>query len=50
MSMASTDFDRMIDAPPAPMWLDELLHRYAWHARHHLAHITNAVGQARHSA
>ena len=40
--MKPTDFERKINHPEwdAPMTLDTLLALYAWHGRHHVAHIT----------
>jgi hypothetical protein len=36
------DFERKLNHPEwdAPMTLDMLLALYAWHGRHHVAHIT----------
>ena len=40
-SMAAADFARPLQHPEnGPMTLDRLLQVYAWHGRHHAAHIT----------
>jgi uncharacterized damage-inducible protein DinB len=40
-SMAAEDFSRPLVHPESgPMTLDRLLQVYAWHGRHHVAHIT----------
>lgn len=40
-SLAAADFARTIDHPDhGPMTLDQNLALYAWHGRHHVAHIT----------
>jgi uncharacterized damage-inducible protein DinB len=40
-SMAAADFARPLQHPEnGPMTLDRLLQLYAWHGRHHAAHIT----------
>jgi uncharacterized damage-inducible protein DinB len=40
-SMAPADFERPLIHPDnGPMTLDRLLQLYAWHGRHHVAHIT----------
>ena len=40
-SMAAADFARPLFHPDnGPMTLDRLLQMYAWHGRHHVAHIT----------
>ncbi|MCA1562594.1 MAG: putative metal-dependent hydrolase [Acidobacteria bacterium] len=40
-SMAPADFARPLQHPQnGPMTLDRLLQLYAWHGRHHAAHIT----------
>lgn len=41
-SLSAADFDRTLFHPErgATMTLDELLALYAWHGRHHTAHIT----------
>jgi uncharacterized damage-inducible protein DinB len=40
-SMAAADFARPLQHPAnGPMTLDRLLQLYAWHGRHHAAHIT----------
>ncbi len=40
-AMKPADFERMLNHPEAgPMSLDKLLALYAWHGRHHVAHIT----------
>lgn len=40
-SMAPSDFDRPLVHPDnGRMTLDRLLQMYAWHGRHHVAHIT----------
>ena len=39
----TADFARELIHPVSgPMTLDKLLHLYAWHGRHHVAHITKA--------
>jgi uncharacterized damage-inducible protein DinB len=41
-SMAPSDFQRQLKHPESgPMTLDALLSLYAWHGRHHVAHITS---------
>ena len=41
-SMSDTDFERPLRHPESgPMTLDMLLQLYAWHGRHHAAHITS---------
>lgn len=38
-------FSRTVRHPDwGPMTLDDLLAQYAWHGRHHAAHVRNAVG------
>lgn len=41
-AMAPDDFARIVHHPdhPQPMSLDRLLALYAWHSRHHVAHVT----------
>jgi uncharacterized damage-inducible protein DinB len=40
-SMRGSDFERPLQHPEnGPMTLDRLLQMYAWHGRHHVAHIT----------
>ena len=40
-SLSEEDFGRRLDHPEdGPMTLDDLLCIYAWHGRHHAAHIT----------
>lgn len=40
-SLAPEDFERTLNHPDhGPMTLDSLLALYAWHGRHHVAHIT----------
>lgn len=40
-SMAPGDWSRMLNHPEnGPMSLDQLLAMYAWHGKHHAAHIT----------
>lgn len=40
-SMTDADFERKLDHPESGTWtLDKLLGMYAWHSRHHTAHIT----------
>lgn len=40
-SLKGPDFERTLNHPEAgPMTLDKLLSLYAWHGRHHVAHIT----------
>ncbi|HEX8848873.1 MAG TPA: bacillithiol transferase BstA [Gemmatimonadaceae bacterium] len=40
-SMTPTDFERTLEHPEnGVMTLDRMLALYAWHSRHHLAHIT----------
>jgi uncharacterized damage-inducible protein DinB len=42
-SMKPADFQRRINHPDnGPMTLDYVLGLYAWHGRHHVAHITSA--------
>ncbi len=42
-SMAPADFQRQLKHPESgTMTLDALLSLYAWHGRHHVAHITSA--------
>lgn len=40
--MQPSDFERKLNHPewPAPLSLDQMLALYAWHGRHHVAHIT----------
>jgi uncharacterized damage-inducible protein DinB len=40
--MSPTDFERKVDHPEweAPLTLDALLALYAWHGKHHVAHVT----------
>ena len=41
-SMKADDFQRKLNHPEAgPMTLDAVLGLYAWHGRHHVAHITS---------
>ena len=41
-SLEAADFGRTLDHPEmGPMTLDDLLAMYAWHGRHHVAHITS---------
>ena len=41
-SMSETDFARTINHPEAgSLRLDQLLAMYAWHGRHHTAHVTS---------
>jgi uncharacterized damage-inducible protein DinB len=41
-SMSGADFARQVQHPESgPMSLDRLLQLYAWHGRHHVAHITD---------
>jgi uncharacterized damage-inducible protein DinB len=41
-SMATADFSRTIIHPEnGPMKLDRIVQLYAWHGRHHVAHITS---------
>lgn len=40
-SMSDKDFERPLQHPEnGPMTLDRLLQMYAWHGRHHAAHVT----------
>ena len=41
-TMSDTDWPRTFDHPeyPAPLTLDWQVQMYAWHSRHHVAHIT----------
>ena len=41
-AMKPADFERKLNHPewPAPLTLDAMLALYAWHGRHHVAHIT----------
>jgi hypothetical protein len=40
-SLAPSDFQRRLRHPEVgPMTVDNLVHHYAWHGRHHVAHIT----------
>lgn len=40
-SMKNADFERPLMHPEnGPMTLDRLLQMYAWHGRHHVAHVT----------
>ena len=40
-SMADHDFDRPLQHPElGAITLDRLLQLYAWHGRHHVAHVT----------
>ena len=42
-SMKPADFQRRLNHPESgPMSVDNLLALYAWHGRHHVAHITSA--------
>jgi uncharacterized damage-inducible protein DinB len=41
-SMSPSDFERTLNHPEmGPVTLDRLLGIYAWHGRHHVAHITS---------
>ena len=41
-SMKAADFSRMLNHPEnGPMSLDQLLALYAWHGKHHVAHVTS---------
>ncbi|MGB7068096.1 MAG: bacillithiol transferase BstA [Pyrinomonadaceae bacterium] len=41
-NMSDADFERKLDHPESGEWtLDEMLRMYAWHSRHHTAHITS---------
>ncbi len=41
-SMMPADFSRMLNHPEnGPMSLDQLLALYAWHGKHHVAHVTS---------
>ena len=41
LSLAPADFERTVDYPErGVMTLDRMLALYAWHSRHHVAHIT----------
>lgn len=41
-SMSSTDFEKKFNHPESGEWtLDGALAMYAWHSRHHTAHITS---------
>ncbi|MEP7214508.1 MAG: YfiT family bacillithiol transferase [Acidobacteriota bacterium] len=40
-SMTNADYERELEHPDSGRWtLDKLLSLYAWHSRHHTAHIT----------
>lgn len=40
-TMTEADFGRTLDHPETgPARLDRMLHHYAWHGRHHTAHVT----------
>lgn len=40
-SVSAADFARRLRHPESgPMTVDNLVHHYAWHGRHHVAHIT----------
>ncbi len=39
--MSSADFERTIESARGPRSLAELLGIYAWHGKHHVAHITS---------
>ena len=42
-SMSPEDFSRTLTHPDTGVWtLDQMLALYAWHGRHHIAHITEA--------
>lgn len=42
-SMSAEDFSRTLTHPDSGLWnLDQMLALYAWHGRHHVAHITEA--------
>ena len=44
--MSSADFQRRLNHPErGPMSLDDTLALYAWHGRHHVAHITSLRGR-----
>jgi hypothetical protein len=39
--MGPADFERPLTHPEnGPMTLDRMLQLYAWHGRHHVAHVT----------
>ena len=41
-SMSDADFQKKLNHPESGEWtLDKMLGMYAWHSRHHTAHITN---------
>lgn len=43
-SMSDEDFTRRLQHPESGEWvLEDMLAMYAWHSRHHTAHITNAL-------
>jgi uncharacterized damage-inducible protein DinB len=45
-SMSDADFEKKFIHPETGEWtLDGALALYAWHSRHHLAHITNLIGR-----
>ena len=45
-SMSDDEFSRTAVLPRGRMSLDDVLHMYAWHARHHLAHVAIALDEA----
>ncbi len=45
-SMTDTDFERRFNHPESGEWtLEKALAMYAWHSRHHTAHITRLRGR-----
>jgi hypothetical protein len=45
-SMSDSDFQKKFIHPETGEWtLDGALALYAWHSRHHLAHITNLIAR-----
>ena len=45
-SMSNADFERELEHPDSGRWrLSEFLGLYAWHSRHHTAHITTTRGR-----
>ena len=47
-SMSNADFERELEHPDSGRWtLGKFLGLYAWHSRHHTAHITGTRGRNR---
>ncbi|HEV8592675.1 MAG TPA: putative metal-dependent hydrolase [Pyrinomonadaceae bacterium] len=43
-AMSDADFERRLNHPESGEWtLDKMLAMYAWHSRHHTAHITGTL-------